>query len=109
MDVVARDLPYDKQMEFIARLAGGYECESSGIDLATRCATEHSRTGERHLGDLTGAEKGFTYGRCKERVKYGETFDQMVVGVFTPGSLFVCGLYYYDEDAFVGVVLLRKL
>ena len=107
MDVVARDLPYDKQMEFIARLAGGYECESSGIDLATRCATEHSRTGERHLGDLTGAEKRFTYGRCKERVKYGETFYQMIVGGFAPSGLRVRNSLCYNCDKF-GVVLLRK-
>lgn len=118
-DVVARGQPYIWEQQAIrdvnTKTGVGYEEKPSALDLATVVSAHQVVTGERHLGDDTGAEGRWTFSRSGDTVRYGATTYQVVVGGNSssavggdaPGGL---GLDYdnIDDHSSLGFAGLRK-
>ena len=111
--VVARNESPDNQKKYIQVLnrdtGANYEEMPSVIDLACVVFARFLVTGERHLGDDTGAEKRLTYSRVKQTIKFfGNTEYHLVVGCFAPGGLGVRSSSAYGVSGNDGMTILGK-
>jgi hypothetical protein len=93
------------------RTRAGYEVEPSVIDLSTVIFARYVDTGERHLGDETGAEGRPTscFTAMQGKSSLGTTHRVSLGNFSPPGSQGSCGLDYLmtvNRDENVGVALL---
>jgi hypothetical protein len=84
--VVGRGKSWQAQVQYLRDLnaSTGYGCETEPDALSqnTILFAHHAVTGERPFGDNTGMEGRFTYGRTREKVRYGENAYHMISGYF---------------------------
>ncbi len=89
--LLCRNLTYAQQVQYIQnvneRTHAGYEEELTAIDIATIVLAHHVLTGERYLGDFTGAESHPTYSCCKDSVKCDERVYPLIIGNFAIDNL----------------------
>lgn len=73
----ARNLPIHAQRQYMEELNknthAGYEVLPRALHLATAALVHHTVTGERFLGDVTGMEQRWSYGRCEDRIQYASS------------------------------------
>lgn len=122
-ELFARNLPLSEQKEYIMQINNqtnaNYQVLPRALHLATVALVHHTVTGNRFLGDATGMEKCWSYGRCEEVVRWPsdicspvivgghEPFVREVVGDPAPPR----GLHVAPDDIFqecTGVIGVKK-
>lgn len=115
--VIARNKPWSEQIRTLKDLFNrtGWGCLPDALSQNTLVFAHHAMTGERPLGDPTGIEGCWTYGRTKERVLYGQNAYPMISGGFMevvpiegPARAELAVSHYSYDYWSYGVVVLRK-
>ncbi|HEV7737476.1 MAG TPA: hypothetical protein VGO47_08925, partial [Chlamydiales bacterium] len=112
-DIVARNLAYHKEKEFLLHLnqetGARYELENPLLDLATDAAVRHVFKGERHFGDFTGIEECWTFARSRDRVHFGnESYPATLGGFNRSTGLALESFSDVTPHEHTGVAIFRK-